>query len=1090
MKETPDFKLLDDIPCGIADTDIDKFHHTMYAEILRDIFLPKSIRPGISVGLFGKWGQGKSTVVYLLKKLLPENIKVVVFNAWKSRGKDSVRRQLLLKIIKEINPDKYKKISRFSTPELPMELRSYEEQDKYSDNKLWWLLTTKEKIDPWITVALITALLLLAISIYLFIKGISSNNLNVQTYILWCVATLFGLIISCITVVFRWFKNRKKQMLLAASPISDSQRLKYPEQFQLVFENEVKEYCKQGKKIIIVVDDIDRCDPNTVIEALAAIRQFSPCSQEESSENINCQFLIPCDENQVVTALEADGFKENNDSSQYHDYHSDERLRKFFDIIIHMDSHQVDELVLYAADLAKTINIDPDIARDIVELSNPQDPRAVKKLLNAYKIAKAKIKNMQKNNKLPATEEMPCFERTLITLIALREITPKDYEIIKMNPILILNRTIDKTSDSEISPRGKSILNIAGEVNHLTAAYLIRGRYERELHGNKESWKFLQKFEEKNATDLKNVISIASPDEQRKYLSFMKSQVKKQYGDIKLRELLSLFVNYAVLDSSSADFIKPCIEKIIELDTVLEKIMKRFQKYEELLKAISPLPINLKNRLFWAVFNNFKSTNDSNEELRFLFFNANEFEPKLLQTFKSWMLKYIEDGRAKNERDMLGVLMKTLPKDSKKFYGFLPDAGLLFCKTDKSPNQQWNDDSVDADESTWPHLQIIPTFVGNNIVVANKAIQILLSKDGPLASLTDLSKPPLGYLPAWKTIGALCKVLNSEESVTGLFSLLWGWLNAQSTFKGRLIILEEIAPILLLFQQREIIQLASYIGNSVINQAEGIDVLDWIGAKPKDKNKQEKWILLTEKIFNSIVAQLQTLSSLNVHQQELLKKIALLKWPIEIVADQILSTKIKNIPVTTLEVWIEFLLPLMRTKRENSGSIIRKLLTARQRIKESLKAGKSILWENKISADDATIIVAVIGDKIGEFHTLSDELSKLTNVPGATKIFENLVDLHRGFTPDELHQRFLILKYVAAGINKCSQDYKIKFQEIMRKMFITDKTPIVLEAIDILSDLDSLDKKFIRELKQKTAETKDDSIRKKLEELLRKQDAK
>ena len=66
--------LLDDSPAGADGPASVAFNHGLYAGLLHDILLTN--RPGICVGFFARWGQGKSTVVNLLSNVL----------AGKSRG--------------------------------------------------------------------------------------------------------------------------------------------------------------------------------------------------------------------------------------------------------------------------------------------------------------------------------------------------------------------------------------------------------------------------------------------------------------------------------------------------------------------------------------------------------------------------------------------------------------------------------------------------------------------------------------------------------------------------------------------------------------------------------------------------------------------------------------------------------------------------------------------------------------------------------------------------------------------------------------------------------------------------------------------
>lgn len=95
----------------IKSVDDDQFGHQIYADTLKSIIEAES--PGvISVGLFGKWGQGKSSIVEILKKSLQPNINPVVFNAWQVRGDRSIRRQLILELIdKTCSPKVYDQMS-------------------------------------------------------------------------------------------------------------------------------------------------------------------------------------------------------------------------------------------------------------------------------------------------------------------------------------------------------------------------------------------------------------------------------------------------------------------------------------------------------------------------------------------------------------------------------------------------------------------------------------------------------------------------------------------------------------------------------------------------------------------------------------------------------------------------------------------------------------------------------------------------------------------------------------------------------------------------------------------------------------------
>ena len=91
-------------PEGVAfEHDLDAFNHQAYAEALFKII--KENPPPLSIGLFGPWGIGKSTVVNILFALIrgseDSKLKPVYFNAWKYSG-DSFRRQFLIEVAKQV----------------------------------------------------------------------------------------------------------------------------------------------------------------------------------------------------------------------------------------------------------------------------------------------------------------------------------------------------------------------------------------------------------------------------------------------------------------------------------------------------------------------------------------------------------------------------------------------------------------------------------------------------------------------------------------------------------------------------------------------------------------------------------------------------------------------------------------------------------------------------------------------------------------------------------------------------------------------------------------------------------------------------
>lgn len=93
------FKFLKDTPIGKETEGFFDFYHKSVAPALRSIIENDTCVH--TIGLFGRWGTGKSTIVRLLKEDGVASSQIIEFDCWKYE-KDSLRRQLLLQIAKDL----------------------------------------------------------------------------------------------------------------------------------------------------------------------------------------------------------------------------------------------------------------------------------------------------------------------------------------------------------------------------------------------------------------------------------------------------------------------------------------------------------------------------------------------------------------------------------------------------------------------------------------------------------------------------------------------------------------------------------------------------------------------------------------------------------------------------------------------------------------------------------------------------------------------------------------------------------------------------------------------------------------------------
>jgi len=227
------------------DEKLDSFHHKVYADNI--VKLIESNEPPLSIGLFGPWGSGKSSILNSVKKEIEnKNFVCVYFNAWKYGG-DSFRRQFLLNAIDKI----------FSNEEKEDALNDLEKrfhrEIPITDT---WLKKFYSKVRKW------------------FPKP-----------------SLFGMISFSFP-------------MLETNP-----RLVLPEQFEKEFQNMLRpaylSYEKykntaeiiRNKSFLFIIDDIDRCPPEMVITILDSIKTFL------MPKNLKCYFILALDDKAVISVL-------------------------------------------------------------------------------------------------------------------------------------------------------------------------------------------------------------------------------------------------------------------------------------------------------------------------------------------------------------------------------------------------------------------------------------------------------------------------------------------------------------------------------------------------------------------------------------------------------------------------------------------------------------------------------------------------------------------------------------------------------------------------------------------------------------------
>lgn len=247
-------------------TEEDALDFTPYVETLADI--AQTGNTPLTIGVFGTWGSGKTSLMKMVKNNLPNNFTVAWFDAWKYDKEESLWRAFLLCVLSALK-------------------ETAEQQGKPTEEfeKLQSLLYREMEVEKvgGVTIDLaklggVTAKGLAQLSLS-FIPGLSSLTKLVEE-LQSGAAKGVDEATAAIT------RERTKIYI---------EQIRFLEQFQEKFAKLIKTHIAP-KRLVVFVDDLDRCLPEKAIEVLEAIKLFLDVE--------HCVFMLGLDQEVIARGIE------------------------------------------------------------------------------------------------------------------------------------------------------------------------------------------------------------------------------------------------------------------------------------------------------------------------------------------------------------------------------------------------------------------------------------------------------------------------------------------------------------------------------------------------------------------------------------------------------------------------------------------------------------------------------------------------------------------------------------------------------------------------------------------------------------------
>ena len=411
-----------------SNTDDDVFNHKSVANVIFKV-IQDNIAP-LTLGLFGGWGIGKSSIINILKNkcsIEKDKYPFVYFNAW-AFSDDSFRRQFLLGLAKDLIEDESKKAEEIDRLQKLNYAKSLEEEDGITVKGIWdWLRSRNDDATPDIKkiftsassnvkfndvgiISIIFSFFFLLVALAIFIWGIYDNDKEKQH---------LGFLAFILSAASFFAPKVENILVLKRREVFDA-KLIFPEQFEKEYEELLKKYSNEKQKVIIVIDDLDRCDAESIKNVLVSLKNYL--------SNQRCIFIVPIDDSSVVRM-----FQNNNTNFGY------EQLRKYFNVSIRIPSIHTEDLLDFANKVAKEYSIPPDVIF-IAASGYCTDARKMKHFLNLFKLKYALAEEREAGGYLSYIKTTS-IQQQIAKIVVLEYQFPEFYRFISNNPDELENIT-------------------------------------------------------------------------------------------------------------------------------------------------------------------------------------------------------------------------------------------------------------------------------------------------------------------------------------------------------------------------------------------------------------------------------------------------------------------------------------------------------------------------------------------------------------------------------------------------------------------------------------------------------------------------
>ncbi|MEM7529120.1 MAG: P-loop NTPase fold protein [Pseudomonadota bacterium] len=398
---------------AITDMSEDRLDRANLAGTLFDVLHGPELQTPITVGIYGGWGSGKTSVMNMLRKRLDEDRAGVTlwFNAWKYASSDeTLWRALLLEIVTALGN------SGTGIPALPAKGNT-EKDAETLDKRLADLKSSLYRSRSWTEQGAVTVnwnqAVPFAMDMVLRAVGFTASQ------------GLFNL--------FRWraeddtAKEKKrdeiKEMASQTMELFEREEIERfqahvtsLEQFEDALKSLIKdEIAARNMRLYVFVDDLDRCMPDQAVSALEAIKLFM--------DQKDCVFILGMDRDAVEEGIrQRYPFVPDESGKQRQQIEPRKYLDKIIQLPFNLAPLSGAQVRGFVESLLIDTKFEADLADSVVKAC-PPNPRTLKRVLNVLTLQRRLLPHLDDRD-----------FRLLTKLVLLQTLYDKVFEMISGDP--------------------------------------------------------------------------------------------------------------------------------------------------------------------------------------------------------------------------------------------------------------------------------------------------------------------------------------------------------------------------------------------------------------------------------------------------------------------------------------------------------------------------------------------------------------------------------------------------------------------------------------------------------------------------------